>query len=250
MNKKLLVLIAGVGLCSAGLHSQTTSKASSFQPPSWIYSPSPSHGRIEGMQSGPILGKPFSATEVRRTLQTLSDGTQVDHSDISKFYRDSQGRMRAESPERVEIFDFVAGLEYDLHPHNKTYQKLAIKDRNATLTVAVVGGTSSTGSSSGSSGEADRPPSEDLGTQTFNGVNAAGTRVTVTIPVGAFGNNRELKVVNERWYSPELQTLVKSSNSDPRFGVNSYELTNILRTDPDPALFQPPADYTLTSRNH
>jgi hypothetical protein len=158
--------------------------------------------------------------------------------------------MRAESPDRVEIFDFVSGVEYDLHPHNKTYQKIAIKDRNATVTVAVVGGTSWTGSISGSPGDTSRTPSEDLGTQFFGGVSAAGTRVTATIPVGAFGNNRELRVVNERWYSNELQTLVKSSNKDPRFGLNTYELTNITRGEPDPALFQPPADYKLTPRNH
>jgi hypothetical protein len=63
------------------------------------------------VQAGPVVGKPFSATEVRRTHQVLGDGTKVDRSDVSRFYRDSQGRMRAESPERVEIFDFVAGVE-------------------------------------------------------------------------------------------------------------------------------------------
>ena len=56
--------------------------------------------------------------------------------------------------------------------------------------------------------------------------------------------------VNERWYSDDLQALVKSSNNDPRFGLNTYELTNIEQGDPEPALFQPPAGYTITQRNH
>jgi hypothetical protein len=245
MNKLMTFLVSSA-FCSAALHAQTASAGSSFQPPIWVHSGSPSHGRVEGVQTGPVPGRPFSATEVRRTQQVLGDGTKVDRSDTSKFYRDSQGRMRAESPERVEIFDFVAGVEYDLHPRNKTYQKIAIKNTSGMVTVAVVGGLSVTGSTTAAGPE----EGEDIGTQLIGGVTAIGRRVTLIIPVGAFGNNRELKVVNERWYSPELQALVKSSNSDPRFGINTYELTNILRGDPDPALFQPPSDYALKPRNH
>jgi hypothetical protein len=84
----------------------------------------------------------------------------------------------------------------------------------------------------------------------LNGVPAKHSRVTISIPAGAIGNNREIKVVNERWYSDELQVLIRSVNTDPRFGVNIYELSDIKQTEPDPALFRPPADYTLTSREH
>ena len=83
-----------------------------------------------------------------------------------------------------------------------------------------------------------------------NGVLAKGSRVTETIPVGALGNNREIKIVNERWYSDDLQILVKSVNNDPRFGVNLYELTNIDRSTPDPSLFMPPSDFTEVDYNH
>lgn len=65
------------------------------------------------------------------------------------------------------------------------------------------------------------------------------------IPARAVGNAHEIKVVDERWYSEELGALVKSSTSDPRFGVSSYELTNIVQTDPDESLFQIPVDYVL-----
>src|SRR5262245_53357011 len=152
MNKKLIFLASGV-YCIAVLDAQTVSTGSAFQPPSWVHSGSPSHGRVEGVQAGPVLGKPFSATEVRRTQQVLGDGTKVDRSDVSKFYRDSQGRMRAESPERVEIFDFVAGAEYDLHPRDKTYQRIAINTRSGMVTVAVVGGLSVTGSTTAEAGQ-------------------------------------------------------------------------------------------------
>jgi hypothetical protein len=86
---------------------------------------------------------------------------------------------------------------------------------------------------------------ESLGTQSIEGVTAEGTRMTFTIPAGKIGNDRPIVTVNERWYSPELQTVVLTKNSDPRMGETTYRLTNINRSEPDPALFQVPADYTV-----
>jgi hypothetical protein len=91
-----------------------------------------------------------------------------------------------------------------------------------------------------------RTNTEDLGMLQQNGVPAQGTRTTLTIPVGQIGNNREIKVVNERWYSQELQMTVKSVNSDPRFGTTTYELRNVTRSNPPINLFQIPSDYTVS----
>jgi hypothetical protein len=86
---------------------------------------------------------------------------------------------------------------------------------------------------------------EELGMMNQNGVPAQGTRTTLTIPVGQIGNSREIKVVNERWYSQELQMTVKSVNSDPRYGTSTYELRNINRSNPPLSFFQIPPDYTV-----
>jgi hypothetical protein len=86
---------------------------------------------------------------------------------------------------------------------------------------------------------------ESLGTQSIEGVMAEGTRVTLTIAAGKIGNERPIVTVNERWYSQELQTAVLTKNSDPRMGETTYRLTNINRSEPDPSLFQVPADYTI-----
>lgn len=89
------------------------------------------------------------------------------------------------------------------------------------------------------------PNEESLGTQAVNGVAAQGTRTTMTIAAGQIGNDRPIQVVSERWFSTDLQMLVKSSNSDPRFGETTYNLTSINQAAPDPSLFQIPADYTV-----
>jgi hypothetical protein len=86
---------------------------------------------------------------------------------------------------------------------------------------------------------------ESLGKQNIGGVEAEGTRSTVTIPTGEIGNERPIEIVSERWYSPELQTAVMTRHSDPRTGETVYRLTNISRTEPARSLFEVPADYTV-----
>ncbi len=95
------------------------------------------------------------------------------------------------------------------------------------------------------SDERQNAKTEDLGQQTIQGVVAQGHRTTMTIPAGQMGNERPIEIVNETWYSPELQTTVMSKRSDPRFGDTTYQLTNIERAEPDPMLFQVPSDYKV-----
>jgi hypothetical protein len=86
---------------------------------------------------------------------------------------------------------------------------------------------------------------ESLGTQTMNGVAAEGTRTTHTIAAGQIGNDKAIQIVFERWYSPDLQLVVKSTRTDPRFGTTTYSLTNVQRTEPAASLFTVPSDYTV-----
>jgi hypothetical protein len=86
---------------------------------------------------------------------------------------------------------------------------------------------------------------ESLGEQLFDGVKAEGTRTTITIPAGEIGNERPIEMIMERWYSPELQTVVMTRHSDPRFGETVYKLININRNEPARSLFEVPADYTV-----
>ncbi len=86
---------------------------------------------------------------------------------------------------------------------------------------------------------------EVLEAQMIEGVKAEGVRNTVTIPAGAIGNDLPIATVYERWYSPELQTVVMSRRSDPRFGETVFRLVNIVRAEPPPDLFTVPADYRI-----
>jgi TonB family protein len=86
---------------------------------------------------------------------------------------------------------------------------------------------------------------ERLAKQMIEGVECEGARAVATMPAGAIGNERPIETVNETWYSPELQMMIQSKRSDPRFGESTYRVTNIVRSEPESALFQVPSEYTI-----
>ena len=90
-----------------------------------------------------------------------------------------------------------------------------------------------------------RTRTEPLGKQVIEGVEAEGTRVTRTIPAGEIGNTLPIYVVDENWYSRELQMPVMTRHHDPRSGETVFRLTNINRAEPARSLFEVPPDYTM-----
>ena len=172
----------------------------------------------------------------------------------------------------VFISDPVAGANYSLNPDDKTAIKLPIPQIStlpamppgargeahimvqrigvgapmAGIAGASIGGPQVMLYGKSDAGAAPNPPAvEQLGTKVVEGVQAEGTRTTITIPAGQIGNDKPIQIVNEVWRSPELQVIVHSEHNDPRMGSTVYSLQNISRSDPSPALFQIPAGYTV-----
>jgi hypothetical protein len=214
---------------------------------------------FEGMHPGKtVAGAPFSATATSETTQTLQDGTVIHRTTTSTLYRDSQGRSRREVTfsgfgpleaagkphSMVMINDPVAGAHYMLNPEEKVAHKMNLRVRDASPDKSARGEEKmhTHMADAEAPGELSR---ESLGTQSINGINAEGTRVTHTIPAGRIGNDRPINVVFERWYSPDLQIVVKSVRNDPRFGTTTYTMTNVQRAEPAAALFTVPPDYTV-----
>jgi len=86
---------------------------------------------------------------------------------------------------------------------------------------------------------------EPLGIQTIDGINAEGSRFTMTLPINAQGNDAPLTYSTETWYSTEMGLQILQKMNDPRTGATVRHFTNIQRGEPDPSLFQVPADYTI-----
>lgn len=95
-------------------------------------------------------------------------------------------------------------------------------------------------------GEAGETKTEQLGKRMIEGVEAVGTRTTLTIPANSVGNELPIEVVSESWFSPELKALVMSTRNDPRFGETTYRLRNVRLGEPLSSMFEVPADYKIT----
>jgi len=223
-----------------------------------------------------VKNAPYSAVEVTETTQMLADGTRIHRESQTAVYRDSEGRVRRETPENVTIWDPVANTSFSLNPKTQTARKMPLRS-TVTLTmngtpngmfvstaaiaeartsgpqpffqiqVPVEGGRGGRGAGSQIAG--GRGPkagtTESLGKQSIEGVPSDGTRVTTTIDTGVIGNDRPLHIVSESWYSSELQTLVKSVHTDPQTGEEVFRLTNVSRVEPPSTLFQVPAEYQI-----
>jgi hypothetical protein len=207
----------------------------------------------------PVKGEPYSAQAVTETVQTLGDGNRIVQKTTAMLYRDALGRERREEtipaigpftsqgnpPQIISISDPVAGVNYSLNSNEHTARKVPVVPP---VSVAGAGGKFNvTGPAVFVAGQSEKVPAnvEQLGLKVIEGVQAEGTRTTVTIPAGQIGNDRPIDIVDELWKSPDLQVIVLSKHSDPRFGETSYSLTNISRADPPEALFQVPPDYTV-----
>lgn len=197
-----------------------------------------------------VTGKPFSATESRHTVQMLANGAKIETSDSNQLYRDDQGRTRVEQTidgkTVTVIMDPVARFVAILDRANKTARKNPIPPEAVNGGVSVDKGRVRVLMASGGSGDAHSQVN-NLGERLVNGVMATGTRSTHMIPAGAIGNDRDLQVVDESWFSSDLQLIVKSVSSDPRFGETTYQLTNIVRAAQDPTLFQIPPEFTVVA---
>jgi hypothetical protein len=231
-----------------------------------------------GLGGETVTGAPYSAEAVTVVAQTLADGNRISRESKAAVYRDTGGRTRREQglaiigamvggPEghqQVQITDPQAGVTYILDMRNRIAHKLAVPkvalSRPAAPAAAAGAGATTfelplPPPSSGTPGtvffrrgvfaNAKPPTIEHLGRQIVEGVEAEGTRSTTTIPAGQIGNELPLTIVSERWFSPELKVLVLSRQTDPRFGETTYRLTNIVRAEPSPDLFEPPPEFTV-----
>lgn len=228
-----------------------------------------------GIAGETVTGAPYSAEAVSEVIQTLADGNRIVHESRTSLHRDTEGRTRREQGlavvgalvgagapgMQVQISDPVAGVSYMLDMNRRQAIKMPLPkirlapgsggpaSLNDTFELPApppaAGGQGAVFFSRRMAVTTGTPIVEQLGTQMVEGILAQGTRSTLTIPAGTIGNERPILVVSERWYSPDLKTLVMTRQSDPRYGETTYRLSNVIRSEPSMELFQVPGDFTI-----
>lgn len=230
------------------------------------------------MDVAPVKGAPFCATVTTEHTQPFADGNRIHSTDSSSVCRDSEGRTRREASlnlmgagvqntaKLITINDPVAGVRYTLDPDNKIAHKSnlmslppappnapGVKEKR-TIVLQSQDGPQVLSSNVfykrvGSDSE-DAPASEDLGTQSLNGIRATGTRMTTTIPVGKMGNEKPMTITSERWYSSDLKATVMTKHDDPWAGELKTEFTSVTAGEPDASLFTVPSDYKVVDEKN
>lgn len=232
-------------------------------------------------QMNPALYRPYTAVEETTYVQGLADGTIIKREATATIVRDSRGRtLRKETvpaPGGKEITHYSV-TDPDAH----TFTNWTTQNKQATRVhmlvprlppqaslrpgigaavsgsvvtsqngIVTAGPVLSGGTGVGIAGQVSDPnlkPSikrEKLEGKMIAGVYADGIRITTTFPVNSLGNDRPITTVRETWTSPDLNLILYTVTQDPRSGTQSTEVISLERSEPDAALFDPPADYEI-----
>ena len=96
--------------------------------------------------------------------------------------------------------------------------------------------------------EAPKEVREDLGIQTFEGVQAKGTRTTRTTPTGAIGNDQPLVRTTETWRALSFGMIVHEVTDDPQTGKRTKVMIQFSSREPYAASFLPPEGFEVVTQ--
>ncbi len=230
--------------------------------------------RTGGMASP--TGNPVTMTFERTQTQTLADGTHITNVTHESFYRDSEGRTRQDHelpfPVRtgapmssVVVQDPVAGftLMWQTGGDSAGPRHFTSLDTDAARAQALQERADAAAANpplprlqrdpapaQGRGDEHSQPKHnlQRLGTQEVQGVPCEATRATTVYPPGSLGNDRVITTITERCVSHEFGRALREVENDPRSGTRTLTLQSITRSEPDPTVFHPPADYAERSQ--
>jgi hypothetical protein len=246
---RLVIGVAVLSLCALNGRAHADERAIPDCPPS------PSSGRA-AVQSAPdnvrlVTGAPYSALGTSQTVTTLPDGNRVVRQNTIRLWRDSHGRTRSEfalssigGPTPLEVNATVTVID---DPSTRERHLLQPGGRVVTVPIAPcrVVASNEPDLSVGPPRPAGLPLTVSqpvkLGERKLDGETVAGSRVEATIPAGAAGNDRPIRMSAEQWYGKDLQVVVEATYRDPRTGETRYRLREIRRSEPDASLFEVPS---------
>lgn len=206
---------------------------------------------------------PYSLVRMNTQVQTLSNGVQITTRTETREWRDAEGRRRIEirterngemELQNVSISDPVARENIILHPKVQVAQVDRYSEPKAAAAYAGAYQPRPVDKAFQEAMRAEyQPPrvshienkNEPLEPTLIAGECGQGTRWTQTIPTGEIGNDGELRVTSENWWSPRLGVQLRWVMNDPRTGHIVNEVTELHLEAPDPSLFQPPPEYKV-----
>jgi hypothetical protein len=200
----------------------------------------------------PIPNAPFSgAVNVERSV-VQRDGSIADFKTIRGIGRDGRGRIYNESSMLVSVSSTEAPRIVGIHLYDpQTRISTMINFNQRTFWTATVNRPPETmppgllyaSPTANNAPQNQFTKEEDLGVHQMEGMPVHGVREIQTIPADNSGTGKEIVITDEYWYSDDLRINLVIKHSDPRTGSVTMTVTNVVRNEPDPALFQVPDGY-------
>jgi hypothetical protein len=212
---------------------------------------------LESIVVPPKAKAPFSLVLQTEWVKTLPDGGTITTENQRRIARDSEGRIYEERwflvPKNGKIKSGMTTIQIsDPHAHT-LYNCFMLEPVHQCILSAYSPSTDAVynfqgGKTGPLADDAGSVVHEDLGKQLISGLEAEGTRDSVIYNPDVFGNNRKVTIEREFWYSPKLGFNLISKRSDPRIGTQTFTVTNLILSEPDPKLFELPEGYKVVDR--
>jgi hypothetical protein len=206
----------------------------------------------------PLANAPFSAEVDTEWTSILADGSTATVWNRRTVARDSTGRVFQErrflTPNGNTVQPALRALEYADPNRHEFYscivaQKTCYKsDYRRLAMVATQGGAGPVDPwifNGFPEGAAVSFRYESLGQKTIENVEATGSREIAMLSAGKIGNQKPQPIVKEFWYSQRLGINLITKRFDPRSGTQNFIVADLSLNEPDPGLFEPPADYRV-----
>jgi hypothetical protein len=174
-----------------------------------------------------------SATYSVVEMRALDGDNVLEKRRIGAYFRDGCGRSRKEESGFVIINDPVAARNYVLDPRQRIAQVWEVRAPVKSPKVA-------------SKSLEDMPPPA-LPSRTIEGYAVIGEEHVKTIPVTAdLGNRKPIRIVTQRWVSPELGLTLLEVIQSPLAGTKTTTFSEIkVGLTVPPLLFAVPPEYSL-----
>lgn len=206
---------------------------------------------LDGIIITPMPNAPFNALLDTEWVKSMADGGTMTLINERRIARDSRGHIYEERwalvPKSGKVKSFMTAIQIGDPIRHIAYTCMmdgkhvcTIADFNEKArAIPEIRGTRS----SPLPNDIGFVNHEDLGDGSLEGVSTVGTRITTTYNAGVFGNDNQFEVQRETWYSPQLGINVLSKVSDPRFGTQTFNVTELSTSEPDQKLFNLPDGF-------
>jgi hypothetical protein len=208
---------------------------------------------IPGIFVTPVPNAPFSATVEILSHEEMPDGSINTRTTTNHIARASSGRIYNERRQLVPTSfkgepQLLSAHIYDPSSHlNIFYNPFQHIARESIYTGAPAAPPNTTPART----PVNNPyfKQEEIGTQPLDGLTLTGIRKTHIIPATMSSTGKEIAIVDEYWYSPELSIYMIIKHNDPRTGEQLVAVSEVERQEPAASVFVVPANYKIVDEN-